>query len=80
MSQGRATRLGYSGSDGFPEFKWPTALTTIWVTLPSIFPPAATNPNLLANIGIGHGAIDLGAGFTELDDRHSYNFIEGREP
>jgi hypothetical protein len=66
------TRTGFledaltSYGDLYPTFKlkWNSGVNNFMVYAAGDIPVGDYNPNRLANIGIGHGAIDLGGGYT----------------
>ena len=47
-----------------PELKWNNGVHNYMVYAASNIPVGDYNPNRLANIGIGHGAIEFGGGYT----------------
>ena len=50
-----------------------------WMTyLTGDIPVGDYNPNNLSNMGIGHGAIDAGGGYTYLNPATSHEFSGGR--
>jgi len=69
------TRTGFledaltSYGDLYPTFKlkWNNGVNNYMVYAAGDIPVGDYNPNRLANIGIGHGAIDLGGGYTYLN-------------
>ena len=69
------TRTGFledalvSYGDLYPTFKlkWNSGVNNFMVYAAGDIPVGDYNPNRLANIGIGHGAIDLGGGYTYLN-------------
>jgi hypothetical protein len=58
-----------SYGDLYPTFKlkWNSGVHNYMVYAAGNIPVGDYNPNRLANIGIGHGAIDFGAGYTYLN-------------
>jgi hypothetical protein len=69
------TRTGFledaltSYGDLYPTFKlkWNSGINNYMVYAAGDIPVGDYNPNRLANIGIGHGAIDVGGGYTYLN-------------
>ena len=69
------TRTGFledaliSYGDLYPtiKLKWNNGVNNYMVYAAGDIPVGDYNPNRLANIGIGHGAIDFGAGYTYLN-------------
>src|SRR5712675_3439480 len=69
------TRSGFledaltSYGDLYPTFKlkWNSGVNNFMVYAAGDIPVGDYDPNRLSNIGIGHGAIDLGGGYTYLD-------------
>jgi hypothetical protein len=69
------TRTGFledaltSYGDLYPTFKlkWNSGVNNYMVYAAGDIPVGDYNPNRLANIGLGHGAIDLGGGYTYLN-------------
>src|SRR6202158_375078 len=69
------TRTGFledalvSYGDLYPtlKLKWNNGVNNYMVYAAGDIPVGDYNPNRLANIGIGHGAIDLGGGYTYLN-------------
>jgi hypothetical protein len=69
------TRTGFledaltSYGDLYPTFKlkWNSGVNNFMVYAAGDIPVGDYNPNRLANTGIGHGAIDLGGGYTYLN-------------
>ena len=69
------TRTGFledalvSYGDLYPTFKlkWNSGVNNYMFYAAGDIPVGDYNPNRLANIGIGHGAIDLGGGYTYLN-------------
>jgi hypothetical protein len=69
------TRTGFledaltSYGDLYPTFKlkWNSGVNNYMVYAAGDIPVGDYNPNRLANIGIGHGAIDVGGGYTYLN-------------
>ena len=69
------TRQGFledaltSYGDLYPTFKlkWNNGVNNYMVYAAGDIPVGDYNPNRLANIGIGHGAIDIGGGYTYLN-------------
>ena len=69
------TRTGFleaaltSYGDLYPtlRLKWNSGVNNYMVYAAGDIPVGDYNPNRLANIGIGHGAIDFGAGYTYLN-------------
>ena len=49
------------------KLKWNSGVNNYMVYAAGDIPVGDYDPNRLSNIGIGHGAIDLGAGYTYLD-------------
>jgi hypothetical protein len=48
-----------------------------WLTLTGDIPVGAYDPKRLANLGIGHGAIDGGAGYTYFNPQTGHEFSGG---
>jgi hypothetical protein len=62
--------------DLYPQatLKWNSGVSNYMVYLTGDIPVGRYQPNRLANIGIGHGAIDGGAGYTYLDPKTGLEF------
>src|SRR5471030_2070156 len=62
--------------DLFPQasIKWNAGVHNFMTYLMGDVPVGAYDPNRLANIGIGHGAVDGGAGYTYLDQQKGHEF------
>jgi hypothetical protein len=54
--------------------KWHNGVHNYMVYATGDIPVGAYDPNRLANLGIGHGAIDGGAGYTYLNPQTGYEF------
>ena len=54
--------------------KWNAGVNNYMVYLTGDIPVGAYNSTRLANIGIGHGAIDAGAGYTYFDPTRGHEF------
>lgn len=76
------TRMGFledalvSYGDLYPTFKlkWNQGVNNFMVYGAGDIPVGDYSPNRLANIGIGHGAIDFGAGYTYLNPATGIEF------
>ena len=51
-----------------------TACTTPWPTSPATSPTGGYDPSRLANLGIGHNAIDAGGGYTYFNPQTGHEF------
>ena len=65
-----------SYGDLYPTFKlkWNSGVNNYMVYASGDIPVGDYDPNRLANIGLGHGAIDLGGGYTYLNPMTGYEF------
>ena len=54
--------------------KWHDGVNNYMVYATGDIPVGAYDPNRLANLGIGHGAIDGGVGYTYLNPETGYEF------
>jgi hypothetical protein len=59
--------------------KWNKGVHNYMVYLTGDIPVGSYSPTRLANIGIGHGAVDSGIGYTYLDQTkgHEFSFVTG---
>jgi hypothetical protein len=77
-----ATRMGSIGDsvtsfgDLYPmmTLKWNNGVNNYMTYLTGDIPVGDYNPNSLANLGIGHGAIDSGGGYTYFNPVSGYEF------
>jgi hypothetical protein len=62
------------GTDLYPyaSLSWNKGVNNEMVYLTGDIPTGAYDSNRIANIGIGHGAIDYGAGYTYLNDKNGH--------
>jgi hypothetical protein len=62
--------------DLYPQatLKWNSGVSNYMVYLTGDIPAGRYDPHRLANVGIGHGAIDGGAGYTYLDQQTGLEF------
>ena len=62
--------------DLYPQttLKWNSGVSNYMVYLTGDIPVGNYDPNRLANIGLGHGAVDGGAGYTYLDQKTGLEF------
>lgn len=67
--------------DLIPQFtlKWNQGVNNYLFYMTGDIPVGAYDPNRLANLGIGHGAFDSGAGYTYLDPKagHEFSVVTG---
>ncbi len=67
--------------DLYPQFflRWNAGVNNYMTYITGDIPVGAYNSARLSNIGIGHGAIDAGAGYTYFDPRtgHEFSFVTG---
>ncbi len=76
------TRMGFlndalvSYGDLYPtlKLKWNSGVNNFMVYGAGDIPVGDYNPNRISNIGIGHGAIDLGAGYTYMNPTSGTEF------
>jgi len=70
------TDTTWGWSDLAPMFtlRWNKGVDNWMVYIAGDIPVGAYDPNRLANIGIGHGAIDTGGGYTYFDEKTGYEF------
>jgi hypothetical protein len=68
---GGRTDTTWGWGDLAPMFtlKWNKGVDNYMVYITGDIPVGAYDPNRLANIGIGHGAIDVGGGYTYFDPK-----------
>ena len=66
---GAALAEGWASPDLLPQLalKWNQGVNNYMVYGTGDIPVGAYDPNRLANIGLGHGAIDGGGGYTYFD-------------
>jgi hypothetical protein len=59
--------------------KWNSGVHNVMTYVTGDIPVGTYNPNRLSNIGIGHGAIDGGVGYTYFDPTkgHEFSFVTG---
>jgi hypothetical protein len=77
-----ATRMGSIGDsitsvgDLYPmmTLKWNSGVHNFMTYATGDIPVGAYNPNSIANLGIGHGAIDAGGGYTYLNPATGHTF------
>jgi hypothetical protein len=64
------------GSDLYPltSLSWTSGNNNAMVYLTGDIPTGAYDPNRLSNIGLGHGAIDAGGGYTYLNQKTGLEF------
>jgi hypothetical protein len=75
ISGGRTDTL-WGWGDLLPMFslKWNKGTDNLMVYITGDIPVGAYDPNRLANMGIGHGAIDAGGGYTYFNPQTGYEF------
>jgi len=68
---GARTDTTWGWGDLIPQFslKWNKGVDNYMVYVTGDIPVGAYDPNRLANLGIGHGAIDAGGGYTYFDPK-----------
>lgn len=73
---GKATDTRSGLGDLYPMamLKWNAGVNNYMVYLTGDIPVGDYDPDRLANIGIGHGAIDAGAGYTYFDPHSGHEF------
>ncbi|MEA2728583.1 MAG: hypothetical protein QOF70_3058 [Acetobacteraceae bacterium] len=61
----------FGGSDLYPtaQLYWNVGMHNFMTYLAGDIPVGSYNPNRLSNIGIGHGAIDIGGAYTYLNEK-----------
>jgi hypothetical protein len=66
----------WGGSDLYPtaQLFWDKGVNNFMAYLTGDIPVGSYNPNRLANIGIGHGAIDTGGAYTYLNTKSGTEF------
>jgi hypothetical protein len=77
-----ATRAGSisDGRDGFGDFfpqatlRWNKGVNNFGIYLGGEMPVGTYDPNRLANLGIGHGAVDGGVGYTYYNEKTGREF------
>ena len=59
--------------------RWNSGFNNVMTYVTGDIPVGAYNSNQLANIGIGHGAVDAGIGYTYFDPTkgHEFSFVNG---
>lgn len=70
LSASRSDSL-FGGSDLYPtgQLFWNAGVHNFMTYLSGDIPVGSYNPNRLSNIGLGHGAIDLGGAYTYLNEK-----------
>jgi hypothetical protein len=68
------SRLGYNDLVPAAVLRWAAGVHNYMVYSQGEIPVGTYDPSRLANFGIGHGAIDSGAGYTYYDTKTGYEF------
>ena len=78
-SQGQITDARYGFSDLYPEtsLRWNSGVHSWMVYATGDIPVGTYDSTRLANLGIGHGAIDGGAGYTYFDEKNEFSVVTG---
>ena len=78
-SQGQITDARYGFSDLYPEtsLRWNSGVHSWMVYASGDIPVGTYDSTRLANLGIGHGAIDGGAGYTYFDEKNEFSVVTG---
>ena len=79
MRQGQITDARYGFSDLYPEtsLRWNSGVHSWMVYATGDIPVGTYDSTRLANLGIGHGAIDGGAGYTYFDEKNEISVVTG---
>jgi hypothetical protein len=77
--QGQITDARYGFSDLYPEtsLRWNSGVHSWMVYAAGDIPVGTYDSTRLANLGIGHGAIDGGAGYTYFDEKNEFSVVAG---
>jgi hypothetical protein len=77
--QGQITDARYGFSDLYPEtsLRWNSGVHSWMVYAAGDIPVGTYDSTRLANLGIGHGAIDGGAGYTYFDEKNEFSMVTG---
>jgi hypothetical protein len=77
--QGQITDARYGFSDLYPEtsLRWNSGVHSWMVYATGDIPVGTYDSTRLANLGIGHGAIDGGAGYTYFDQKNEFSVVTG---
>jgi hypothetical protein len=66
--------VGFADVDPIAQLFWNSGVNNWMTYLTGDVPVGTYNASNLANVGIGHGAIDGGAGYTYLDTKRGHEF------
>ena len=77
--QGQITDARYGFSDLYPEtsLRWNSGVHSWMFYAAGDIPVGTYDSTRLANLGVGHGAIDGGAGYTYFDQKNEFSVVTG---